>query len=192
MREWSEKRLSFIKILLLLCCILFADNCWAEPYVFETRHAKYVFQSSEDIKQFNSSIDFSEGIKTSGIFSSLTEQEAKLELIVKTDALFEKVQRILDMRKKMRKVQINVYRNKLELQKAYTSIFKRSGNLRAWYLFRKHTIYMNAEDTHEGMLAHEMAHAIIDHFLEIRPPRASAEILARYVDEHLFDTVKTY
>jgi hypothetical protein len=40
-------------------------------------------------------------------------------------------------------------------------------------------------DLHEGMLAHEMAHCIIDYFLLVRPPVASAEILARYVDEHL-------
>ena len=38
-----------------------------------------------------------------------------------------------------------------------------------------------------GMLAHEMAHAIIDDFLQVRPPMASAEILARYVDAHLND-----
>jgi hypothetical protein len=40
---------------------------------------------------------------------------------------------------------------------------------------------------HEGILAHEMAHAIIDQFLTVRPPSATAEILARYVDGHLFD-----
>ena len=34
-------------------------------------------------------------------------------------------------------------------------------------------------------MAHEIAHAIIDHYLLIRPPRATAEILAHYVDEHL-------
>jgi hypothetical protein len=37
------------------------------------------------------------------------------------------------------------------------------------------------------MLAHEMAHSIIDHYLRVRPPHATAEILARYVDGHLFE-----
>ena len=46
---------------------------------------------------------------------------------------------------------------------------------------------MNAEDVHEGMLAHEIAHSIIDHYLLVRPPRATAEILSRYVDAHLND-----
>jgi hypothetical protein len=40
---------------------------------------------------------------------------------------------------------------------------------------------------YEGILAHEIAHSIIDNYLLILPPKATAEILARYVDEHLFD-----
>ena len=56
----------------------------------------------------------------------------------------------------------------------------------AWYLYQYHSIYINLEDLHEGILAHEMAHSIIDHYLIIRPPGATAEILARYVDSHLF------
>ena len=42
------------------------------------------------------------------------------------------------------------------------------------------------------MLAHEMAHAIIDNFMKLRLPRATAEILARYVDAHLLEEVKQY
>jgi hypothetical protein len=30
-----------------------------------------------------------------------------------------------------------------------------------------------------------LAHFIIDHYLLVRPPAATAEILARYVDSHL-------
>ena len=41
------------------------------------------------------------------------------------------------------------------------------------------------QDVHAGMLAHELAHAIIDHYLTVRPPAQTAEILARYVDSHL-------
>ena len=51
---------------------------------------------------------------------------------------------------------------------------------------------MNARDLSAGMLAHECAHAIVDHYLAVRPPRATAEILARYVDGHLYQEAKTY
>ena len=82
---------------------------------------------------------------------------------------------------------INIYSNKEQLQNVYRREVKTQGEFRAWYTFEQHTIYLQVEDINEGMLAHEMAHAIIDNFLQVRPPSASAEILARYVDAHLND-----
>jgi hypothetical protein len=91
------------------------------------------------------------------------------------------------MRKLMEKININIYPDQKELHAAYYDMFQKTCKLRAWYIYEKNTIYINAADMHEGILAHEMAHAIIDHFLSVRPPAATAEILARYVDGHLFD-----
>jgi hypothetical protein len=51
---------------------------------------------------------------------------------------------------------------------------------------------MNVNDLHEGMLAHELAHAIVDHYLLVRPPRPTAEIIARYVDSHLKKKTPSY
>ena len=89
------------------------------------------------------------------------------------------------MRKQMKKVTINIYQNKDQLNKAFESIYSGSCRIRGWYRYRNNTVYLNVQDVHEGMLAHELAHAIIDHYLSVRPPRATAEILARYVDSHL-------
>ena len=71
------------------------------------------------------------------------------------------------------------------LHEAYYTITGRDCCIRAWYIYESNTIYINADDVHEGILAHEMAHSIIDHYFSVRPPRATAEILARYVDKHL-------
>ena len=89
------------------------------------------------------------------------------------------------MRKKMKKVTINIYHNKNQLHEAYQEIYLSPCRVRAWYEYRFNTVYINVGDVHEGMLAHEMAHSIIDHYLLVRPPAATAEILARYVDSHL-------
>jgi hypothetical protein len=87
----------------------------------------------------------------------------------------------------LKKVTVNVYHNKKQLHAAYWRIYKKPCKLRAWYIYEYNTIYINVGDLHEGMLAHEMAHSIIDHYLTVRPPGATAEILARYVDSHLFE-----
>jgi hypothetical protein len=72
--------------------------------------------------------------------------------------------------------------NKEAIQNYQTSI-----SIRAFYIQKNDTIYLNIDDLHEGMLAHEMAHAIIGRYFLVRPPRSTAEILAQYVDKHLFE-----
>lgn len=152
----------------------------------ETKHTVIHYQSSSDLKKFNSKINYR--IKPFGLkelFSPSGAKDIGGTVIKKIDALFEKAQQILDMRKKMKKVTINVYNDKKQLRRAYQRIYMNACHVRAWYEYRFHTIYICIEDMHEGMLAHEMAHGIIDHYLLVRPPAATAEILARYVDSHL-------
>jgi hypothetical protein len=152
----------------------------------ETKHTIIRYQSEKNLKKFNSRIKYRvERAGLKGLFSSSGSSDLKSTVSKKVDALFEKAQQILDMRKKMKKVTINVYPDKGQLQKAYESIYMKPCRIRAWYEYRFNTVYLNVNDTHEGMLAHEMAHGIIDHYLLVRPPSATAEILARYVDSHL-------
>ena len=153
----------------------------------ETRHTIIHYQSMSDLKRFNDKVDYSPGEwGLKGLFSSSNANMAMNGIKKKVDAVYERVQQILDMRKRMKKVTINIYHNKNQLRTAYYNIFKRNRRIRAWYLYEHNTIYINVDDLHEGILAHEMAHSIIDNYLSVRPPPASAEILARYVDKHLF------
>jgi hypothetical protein len=152
----------------------------------ETKHTIIRYQSFEDLKKFNYEVKYGQeqwGLKR--LFSASGSHSLTDGLRTKVDLLFERVQEILDMRKKMKKVTINIYRGKKQLHDAYLRTYKRSCRIRAWYRYRNNTVYINVDDLHEGMLAHELAHSIIDHYLTVRPPVASAEILARYVDSHL-------
>ena len=159
------------------------DTQWQK---LETRHAIVHYQSMDDLRQFSKRIKYrvgKSGLK--GLFSSSGSNELTNAVTRKVDALFERAQQILDMRKKMKKVNINVYPDKKQLRKAFERIYRKPCHIRAWYEYSYHTIFICVDDMHEGMLAHEMAHGIIDHYLKVRPPTATAEILARYVDSHL-------
>ena len=162
--------------------------------LIETKHTLIYYQNKNDLEKLDDQVDFSpeEGSLFKSFFSSSDSSEFQKKLADKVDALFEKVQEILGMRKKMKKVRINLYKGKKQLSAAYYMLFKRDCRVRSWYLHEFNTIYCNVSDLSAGILAHEMAHHIIDHFLVIRPPRATAEILARYVDKHLNDKVKKY
>lgn len=141
---------------------------------------------------FSDSIRYDANISLAAIFSSQSAGDAKNDLIRKVDLLFEKVQLILDMRKAMGKVTVRVVSNGDQLNEIWGRIYKNGNNPRGWFIFDYNTVYLNARDVHEGMLAHELAHAIIDHYLTVRPPRATAEILAKYVDMNLFEEIKNH
>ncbi|HUV50169.1 MAG TPA: hypothetical protein VMW78_04015 [Anaerolineae bacterium] len=153
-----------------------------------TKYTIICYQTQEDLKEFSKHVDYYPGewgIKR--LFPSSDSNDLINNLKKKVDALYERVQEILDMRKKMKKVTINIYNNKEQLHAAYFDIYKKNYQYKAWYIYEYHVIYVNFDDINEGILAHEMAHSIIDQYLTVRPPRVTAEILARYVDSHLFD-----
>ena len=164
----------------------------SDKRVIETKYTVMTFNSTADLERFNRAIRYAGRSSLAGIFSSSSGESPEGELARKVDLLFEKVQQILDMRKEMRKVRVLVFSNSAELNQAYTKIFKEKSTVRGWYVYEFNTVFLNAEDVHEGMLAHELGHAVIDHYFGVRPPRATAEILAKYVDKNLFEEVKNY
>lgn len=154
----------------------------------ETKYTIIKYKRSKDINTFDKSIDFSpDQFTVKGLFIVGDSKDPMGSITWKVDALFERVQQILDMRKKMNKIVINIYPNEKQFHDAYYNITWTKCQVRSWYLFKTNTIHVNVDDIHEGILAHEMAHAIIDNYLDVRPPRATAEILAVYVDQHLYD-----
>ncbi len=169
------------------CSGLSGPNMEEDWLNLETRYTVVKFKSIQDLKQFEYKLKYGPGQdKLFGLFSRNPDyNNLKASVAAKIDAIFERVQEILDMRKPMDKVGINIYPNTAQLHRAYTEIYGTKCRIRAWYRFRNNTVYVNVKDLHERMLAHELAHAIIDHYLSVRPPRATAEILARYVDIHL-------
>lgn len=165
---------------------------YAASIKIETKYTIMYFNTIPDMRKFSSSVDFPSKIKIGVLFSTPTDDRVRRHLVNKVDRLFRKAQAILGMRKRMPKVKVRVFSNKNQLQKKYFNLFKKKNNPRGWYIYRFNTVYLNVKDVHEGMLAHELGHAIIDNYLSVKPPRATAEILAKYVDIHLFDEVKKY
>ncbi len=161
------------------------DSSWHQ---LETRHTIIHYQSIGDLKQFDRKISYHTG--KWGVLSTIFGSNSNAphdKVRKKVDGIFEKIQHLLGMRKRMDKVHIYICRNKKQLQDNYYRIFDKPGRFRAWYAHSFNAVYVNHRDLDEGMLSHELTHAIVDHYLLVRPPRASAEILARYVDLHLFD-----
>lgn len=157
-----------------------------EPWQrIESQHIFIQYKTLKDIKKFNNSIDYTPrkwGLKD--LFSFISAKDPVDSIKQKVDVLFDKVEQILGMYGRRDKIIINLYPKK-SFYEVRNRINGKNCRFRAWYIFEQNTIYINVGDVHEGILAHEIAHAIIDNYLSVRPPKNTSEILARYVDENL-------
>ena len=146
----------------------------------DTQHTIIYYQCFKDLEEFSKKIHFNESIKKSGLANSIPNE---------IDALFKKSQQLLGMHGFVNKIKVKVFKNKQQLDDAYFRIYKKCAHARAWYTHEKLTVFIQLNDLHKGMLAHELAHAIIDHYMIIPPPEETAEILAGYVDIHLVESI---
>ncbi|MDD5436140.1 MAG: hypothetical protein PHX20_01185 [Candidatus Omnitrophica bacterium] len=104
------------------------------------------------------------------------------------DALFRRAEEVLDMRPANIHIKIRVFRTRRELNDEYCRIFEDAeprDDLRSFYINKYSTIYTSEEDITDSIIAHEMGHAIVDHYFAVIPPEKVRELLASYVDLHL-------
>ncbi len=105
----------------------------------------------------------------------------------KVDEVMEKVQTILDMYPDEMAISISLYVDHLSIGRIFRE-FSETGNIPiAFYANKSKTIYVDISSVTDGVLAHEMAHAVINFYFDVPPPAKMQEILAQYVDLHLWD-----
>jgi len=101
------------------------------------------------------------------------------------DALFQRVQQILGMPLPSLKVKIQLLKDQKDVSWTYASIAAKLTKAPAFYWQKTNTIYLDPHEVSRGILAHEMGHAVIDHYFVIRPPPKIAEMLCQYVDKEI-------
>ena len=155
----------------LLFLFLFPSLCLtpaisaAEEYKsFRTKYTTIYYSKDEDINKFIWKI----GGKRLNIEDDATLAKYRI------DRIMERVQTILDMHPE--NMHVNVF-----LSSKYKKI-----NKVAIYSHKKRAIYIVVDSASDGVIAHEMAHAVISLYFGIPPPAKMQEILAQYVDRHLW------
>jgi len=91
----------------------------------------------------------------------------------RVDRIIERVQTVLDM-----------YPEDFHIDIYLTAPYK-DGNI-AFYSETTGSITVYVDRVTDGVLAHEIAHAVMYEYFEVPPPRKVQEILARYADLHLW------
>lgn len=159
------------------------DTSWQR---METKYTVIYYTTLADLNTFAHHINYP--AKKSGLKRPFHSKDAAVltgRIETKVDALFERVQDILDMRKKSDRLAIYIFPDRESLNHAVRRISKNDRQLKSWYFHQSHSIYTYANALHEKTLARDMAFAIIYNHLNLPPSRAAAQILARHVDQNL-------
>ena len=141
-----------------------------------------------DIKKVNNKIKIRFYDINCGRFSARTG-DAEKKLADKFDCIFQKVQKILDMYPRRINLSVKIYKNQSQLDEAYKEIFgeKNERNFISFYVHKYVTIHTTESAIRQGVIAHEIGHAVTDHYFLILPPEKIKELLSQYVESHLED-----
>jgi Zn-dependent peptidase ImmA (M78 family) len=85
----------------------------------------------------------------------------------------------------MKGLKIKIFRDREELNNEYYKIFMQRADLKSFYIHKYRTIYTCETDISDSVIAHELGHAVCDHYFLVIPPEKVREMLASYVDAHL-------
>ena len=114
---------------------------------------------------------------------SIVAGEAPEDVLTENmDNLFNEVSDVLDIHLYSYHGEIKICLSKEELQKAFSELFNKELKAESFYYHEQNTIYITAEGLRAGILAHEMAHAIICHYFVVLPPAKVQEVLAGYAE----------
>lgn len=93
------------------------------------------------------------------------------------DRIIERVESILDMWPPSFHIDIYLHAGALEAQK----------NKAAYYEYKTRSIHVSVIYISDGVIAHEIAHAVIHQYFPTPTPSKTQEILAQYVDAQLWN-----
>ncbi len=116
--------------------------------------------------------------RVSGELSLRDQVSGKIDIIV------ERVEAILEMRPKNFKVDIIIVRTSDDVKALYKKRYRRDVDFIAFYSPVEKSIYISADEAKSRILAHELAHAVIDQYFGVAAPVKIHELLADYVSEN--------
>lgn len=172
-----------LKAVLIIGFVLLAYSV-AFEHELRGRYATIVYGSDEQLRRFNKEVSL-------GSLSYLLRDRKSVtindEVRNKLDVLIERVETILSMYPKEVRFTLLLLPSDKEVQGIFRKKYGKNVDYISFYSPRDKTIYVSVKDADIGVMAHEIAHLIIDLYYGIGTPEKIHEVLAQYVESHLKD-----
>lgn len=114
-----------------------------------------------------------------------TGDDTRKKISRRLDAICIRAMQILDMKPVLNRPAIIIFSSREQLNDVFRRLTGREKRVRAFYSHDCSTIYTSQENISDSVIAHEIAHAIVDTHYKGIPPQQIGDTLASYVDLHL-------
>ncbi len=109
------------------------------------------------------------------------------EVLAKLDVIVEKAEVVLDMFPNNLHFKVVLLPSSRAVSVVYKQKYGRGVDDIAYYSLSEKTIYISVSDANLRVIAHEIGHAVVDHYFKVRPPYNVHELLAQYTEKHITD-----
>lgn len=135
--------------------------------------------------------DFNEAIELGRKLNQYTKRKnivtAEDEALAKIDTIIEKAETILEMFPDQLLIKIVLLAESADVARVFKEKYGKNVNYLAFYSLSEDTIYISVDDAKLVVLAHEIGHAIVDHYFKVRPPYNVHELMAQFVEKNISD-----
>ena len=157
----------------------------ADGLELKTWNASVIYEKEDLLRKFNRNVRLGSLSYAARDRTSITVED---EVRNKVDVVLERVKVVLAMFPKNLNFTIILLPSDTDVQKVYTGKFGKKVNFISFYSPRDKIVYISVDDVRLGVLAHELAHVVIDFYYYENPtPVKIHEILAQFVESHLED-----
>ena len=179
-----EKSPKGLWLALLFVLILF-HPLTAVAEQLKTRYATVHYAETELLYEFDDELYI--GRQLGRMLKGMRSVSRQDDIKNKIDLVVEKVELVLDMFPATIHFTLVLLPSRKDVQKIYRDKYGKEVDHIAYYSLTEKTIYIAVDDASLRVFSHEVAHMIVDHYFEVRPPYRIHEVLAQYAEEHVTD-----
>lgn len=167
-----------------VCCLLFSPLPLSAKEA-KSRYITLVYSSQQQLDDFNDNVDL--GRKLGQFARKKNVVTVEDEVLAKLDTIMEKAESVLDMFPNDLAIKIVLLDSIDEVAQVYKQKYGKNVDHIAYYSLSEDTIYVSVDDARLHVIAHEMGHAIVDHYFDVRPPYNIHELMAQFTEKHITD-----
>ncbi len=151
----------------------------------KSRYATLRYSSQELLTGFNEEIELGRNLSAFAKKTDIVSVED--EVLAKIDTIIEKAETILEMFPDQLHMKIVLLEKSADVARVFKEKYGKNVDYVAFYSLSEDTIYISVDDAKLAVLAHEIGHAIIDHYFKVRPPYNVHELMAQFVEKRIND-----